>query len=278
MLRKYIWDLIGIIIGTAVMAVSFNMFLIPNKIAAGGISGLGVILFHLFQLPVGLTVLLANVPLFILAWSVLGWRIVAHSLAGTILLPFMLELTAFLPLVTTDLLLASVFGGIGSGLGLGLVFRSQGTTGGTALVAQLFNRFWGFSSGQSLIGADLVIIVAAGFVFNAEVALFALLSLFVSGKVIDVVQEGFSFSKAALIISEKNQDAITEKIFEELGRGATFLEGRGAYSGNEKGIILVIVSQSQVTRLKNIVREIDSSAFVIVSNVGEVLGEGFGPI
>jgi uncharacterized membrane-anchored protein YitT (DUF2179 family) len=278
MLRKYIWDLIGIIIGTAVMAVSFNMFLIPNKIAAGGISGLGVILFHLFQLPVGLTVLLANVPLFILAWSVLGWRIVAHSLAGTILLPFMLELTAFLPLVTTDLLLASVFGGIGSGLGLGLVFRSQGTTGGTALVAQLFNRFWGFSSGQSLIGADLVIIVAAGFVFNAEVALFALLSLFVSGKVIDVVQEGFSFSKAALIITEKNQDAITEKIFEELGRGATFLEGRGAYSRDEKGIILCIVSQSQVTRLKNIVREIDPSAFVIVSNVGEVLGEGFGPI
>ncbi|MDO9534207.1 MAG: YitT family protein [Bacillota bacterium] len=278
MLRKYIWDLIGIIIGTAVMAVSFNMFLIPNKIAAGGISGLGVILFHLFQVPVGLTVLLANVPLFILAWSVLGWRIVAHSLAGTILLPFMLELTAFLPLVTKDLLLASVFGGIGAGLGIGLVFRSQGTTGGTALVAQLFNRFWGFSSGQSLIGADLVIIVAAGFFFDAEVALFALLSLFVSGKVIDIVQEGFSFSKAALIISEKKQDAITEKIFEELGRGATFLDGRGAYSGDQKGIILCIVSQSQVTRLKNIVREIDPLAFVIVSNVGEVLGEGFGPI
>lgn len=278
MQRKYIWDLIGVIIGTAVMAVAFNMFLIPNKIAAGGISGLGIILFHLYQVPVGLTVLLGNVPLFILAWTVLGWRFVAHSLAGTILLPFMLELTAFLPLITTDLLLASVFGGIGVGLGLGIVFRSQGTTGGTALVAQLFNHFWGFSSGQSLIGADLVIIVAAGFVFNPEVALFALLSLFVSGKVIDFVQEGFSFSKVALIISEKKQDAITEKIFEELGRGATFLEGRGAYSGEQKGIILCIVSQSQVTRLKNIVSEIDSSAFVIVSNVGEVLGEGFGPI
>ena len=278
MLRKYIWDLTGIIIGTAVMAASYSMFLIPNKIAAGGLSGLGIILFHLFEVPVGLTVLLGNVPLFVLAWSVLGWRIVAHSLAGTILLPFMLEFTAFLPLVTTDLLLASVFGGIGIGLGLGLVFRSQGTTGGTAIVAQLFNRFWGFSSGQSLIIADLLIIVVAGFVFNAEVALFALLSLFVSGKVVDLVQEGFSFSKAALIISDKKQDAISAKIFEELGRGATFLQGRGAYSRVEKGIILCIVSQSQVTRLKNIVREIDPSAFVIVSNVGEVLGEGFGPI
>ena len=278
MLRKYIWDLTGIIIGTAVMAASYSMFLIPNKIAAGGLSGLGIILFHLLEVPVGLTVLLGNVPLFVLAWSVLGWRIVAHSLAGTILLPFMLEFTAFLPLVTTDLLLASVFGGIGIGLGLGLVFRSQGTTGGTAIVAQLFNRFWGFSSGQSLIIADLLIIVVAGFVFNAEVALFALLSLFVSGKVVDIVQEGFAFSKAALIISDKKQDAISAKIFEELGRGATFLQGRGAYSRVEKGIILCIVSQSQVTRLKNIVREIDPSAFVIVSNVGEVLGEGFGPI
>lgn len=278
MLRKYIWDLTGIIIGTAVMAASYSMFLIPNKIAAGGLSGLGIIMFHLFEVPVGLTVLLGNVPLFVLAWSVLGWRIVAHSLAGTILLPFMLEFTAFLPLVTTDLLLASVFGGIGIGLGLGIVFRSQGTTGGTAIVAQLFNRFWGFSSGQSLIIADLLIIVVAGFVFNAEVALFALLSLFVSGKVVDIVQEGFAFSKAALIISDKKQDVITEKIFEELGRGATFLQGRGAYSRVEKGIILCIVSQSQVTRLKNIVREIDPSAFVIVSNVGEVLGEGFGPI
>ncbi len=260
------------------MAVSFNMFLIPNKLAAGGISGLGIILFHLYRIPVGFTVLVANIPLFILVWRYMGWKFVAHSLTGTILLPFMLEFFAFLPLVTTDLLLASVYGGIGVGFGLGIVFRSRGSTGGTSVLALLFHNFWGITSGHGLIGADFAIIVVAGFIFGPEVALFALLSLFVSSKAVDFIQEGFSFSKAALIITDKKRDDISEKILRELGRGATFLNGYGAYSGEKKGIILCVVHQSQVTRLKNIVREIDPTAFVIVSNVGEVLGEGFGPI
>ncbi len=276
--KKYLWELIGIVIGTALMAAAYNIFLIPNRLAAGGISGLGIILFHLYRFPVGLTVFLANIPLFILAWRYLGWKFVANSLAGTILLPVMLEFFTFIPPVTTDLLLASVFGGIGVGLGLGIVFRFRGSTGGTALVAQLFHHFWGLSSGYGLIGADLIIIVIAGFVFSPEVALFTLLSLFVSSKIIDIVQEGFSLSKAALIISDHKSDEITQRILSELGRGATFLDGHGAYSGDKKGIIFCVVSQSQVSRLKSIVREIDPAAFVIVSNVGEVLGEGFGPI
>lgn len=277
MSKKILWELLGVIFGTLIMAVSFTMFLIPNKLAAGGISGLGVILYHLYQFPVSMTVFVGNVPLFILAWIVLGWKFVAHSLIGTILLPLMLELTASLPVATTDLLLASVFGGIGSGLGLGLVFRSQGSTGGTAIVAQLINHFTGLSSGESIIGADLAIIIAAGFIFSPEVAMFALLSLYVSSKVIDFVQEGFSFSKAALIISAEKSDIISQGILDELGRGATLLEGRGAYSGEGKEIILCVVSQAQVSRLKKIVQEADPEAFVIVSNVGEVLGEGFGP-
>ncbi len=260
------------------MAAAYNIFLIPNKLAAGGISGLGVILFHLYRFPVGLTVLIANIPLFVLAWRYLGWKFVANSLAGTVLMPVMLELFVFIPPMTTDLFLASVFGGIGVGLGLGIVFRFQGSTGGTALIAQLFHHFLGLTTGYGLIGADLAIIVVAGFVFSPEVALFALLSLFVSSKIVDFVQEGFSLSKAALIISDQKKDEITQRILQDLGRGATILDGHGAYSGNEKGIIFCVVSQSQVTRLKNIVREVDPAAFVIVSNVGEVLGEGFGPI
>jgi uncharacterized membrane-anchored protein YitT (DUF2179 family) len=276
--KKYFWELVGIIIGTALMAAAYNIFLIPNKLAAGGISGLGVILFHLYRFPVGLTVLIANIPLFVLAWRYLGWKFVANSLAGTVLMPVMLELFVFIPPMTTDLFLASVFGGIGVGLGLGIVFRFQGSTGGTALIAQLFHHFLGLTTGYGLIGADLAIIVVAGFVFSPEVALFALLSLFVSSKIVDFVQEGFSLSKAALIISDQKKDEITQRILQDLGRGATILDGHGAYSGNEKGIIFCVVSQSQVTRLKNIVREVDPAAFVIVSNVGEVLGEGFGPI
>lgn len=277
-LKKTLGELLGILLGTAIMAASYHMFLIPNKIAAGGISGLGIILFHLFRLPVSFTVLLGNIPLFIIAWKSLGWKFVANSLAGTFFLPLMLELFAFMGPVTSDLLLAAVFGGIGVGSGLGLVFRFRGSTGGTALIAQLLHHFWGLTSGYGLIGADLAIIVGSGFIFGPEVALFALLSIVISSKTVDFVQEGFSLSKAALIITEEKKDEITAKILNELGRGATFLEGWGAYSGEKKGIILCVVSQSQVTRLKDIVRKADPRAFVIVGNVGEVLGEGFGPI
>ncbi len=272
--KTYLKELLGIVIGVTILAVAFNMFLIPNKIAAGGASGLGIILFHLYRIPVGLTVLLVNIPLFVLSWYFLGWKFVAHSLAGTLLLPLMLELTAFLPLLTRDLLLASIYGGIGVGIGLGLVFRSHGSTGGTALGAQLINHFFGLSSGQSLISADLAIIVAAGFIFSPDVALFALISIFITSKVIDLIQEGPGFSRAALIISNQ-KEAISDRIINELDRGATFLEGSGAYTGEQRGIILCVIPQHQVTRLKSIVRDTDPTAFVVVTKVGEVMGEGF---
>jgi len=272
--KKISLELLGIVAGTAVMAAGFNMFLIPHRIAAGGVSGLGVVLFHLYGLPVGLVVLALNVPLFLLAWKFMGWKVVANSLAGTLLLPFMLETLAFLPPVTEDLFLASIYGGILVGLGLGVVFRFHGSTGGTALAALLINRFLGWSSGQGLIGADLLIILLAGVAFGAEVAMLALLSLFITSKVIDVIQEGLSYSKAAIIISDRREE-ITERIFQELGRGATFLQGWGAYTRSERGIVLCVLPQYQVSRMKNIVREEDPGAFVIIGSVGEVLGEGF---
>lgn len=274
MRKRYLLELIGVVVGTAFMALSFQAFLVPNQMAAGGVSGLGVILFHLYAVPVGLVVFLVNIPLFILAWVILGWKVVANSLAGTILLPLMLEVFADIPVVTQDMFLASVFGGIGVGIGLGLVFRSHGSTGGTALGALLISHFSQLSSGKSLIGADLAIILASGFVFSAEAAMFALISLFVTSKVIDLVQEGLFYSKAAIIISDENE-IIADKIMAEIGRGVTFLKGSGAYTGERREIMLCVLSQSQVTHIKDIVREIDPDAFVIVSNVGEVLGEGF---
>jgi uncharacterized membrane-anchored protein YitT (DUF2179 family) len=272
--KKYTREMLGILIGSALTAASFNMFLIPNKIASGGISGLGVILFHLYEIPVGVTVLLANVPLFILAWVFMGWKFVGHSLAGSLFFPLMLGATGFLPLVTGDLFLSAIFGGIGGGIGLGIVFRSQGSTGGTALAAQLINHFWGLSSGLGLILADFLIVILAGIIFGPELAMFALISLFVSSKFIDLVQEGFAVSKAALIISSE-KELIAARIMEKLERGATFLDGRGAYTKEVKGIILCVIPQTQVSRLKKIVKEVDPGAFVIVSSVGEVLGEGF---
>ena len=272
--KKYLVDLTGIMFGTAMLAAAFTIFLIPNKLAAGGASGIGILFFHLYQFPVGITVLLVNIPLFLLAWWFLGWRIVVHSLIGSFFFPLLLVLMEPLPAVTSDLMLASVFGGIAAGIGLGTVFRFKGSTGGTSLGALLINHFWGFSSGQSLVVADLLIVFTAGFIFGPEVALFALISLLVSARVIDVVQEGFAYSKAALIISGE-KEKIASRIMAELDRGATFMEGRGAYTGDEREMILCVLAQSQVTRLKHIVRETDPDAFVIVTNVGEVHGEGF---
>ena len=156
-------EILQVLLGTALMAVSLNVFLLPNKIAAGGMSGLGVILFHLFGISPGVTVFWVNVPLFILALIFLGWRFVARSIAGAIFFPLLIKLTAFLPALTSDLLLASIYGGVGTGVGLGLVFFAGGSTGGTALMAQLLTRFLGLSPGQGLLGSDLFIVASSGF-------------------------------------------------------------------------------------------------------------------
>jgi len=269
-----VWQLTGIAFGCALMAAGLVMFLIPNKIAAGGVSGLGVILFHRFRVPVGLTIFVSNIPLFILSWRVLGFRFILNSLSGTVLLSILVEALAFLPVVTWDPLLASIYGGIIVGLGLGLVFRFQSSTGGTDMAAQIISHRYGFTHGQSFLGIDFLIIALGGIVFGPELALYALLSLFVTGRVIDYVQEGFSLAKAALIISD-HSEAICSEILQTLNRGATKLKGAGAYTGRERGITLVVLTQSEVTRLKNLVREIDPKAFVIVTNTAEVLGEGF---
>lgn len=264
----------GVLIGTAIVAAAFQLFLVPNQIAAGGISGLGIILFHLLRIPVGLTILLLNLPLFIIAAKIFGGRFIVRGLFGATALSALVELLAFLPVVTEDLLLASLYGGIVMGIGIAIVFRARGSTGGTVLAAQVLNKLFGFTMGQSLLGVDFLVVALAGLVFNLELAMYALISLFVSSRVIDLVQEGLGNSKAALIISDKT-DEIAEKIIKELDRGATVLTGKGAYTGQAREMVLTVVSQSEVPRLKNIVHETDPRAFVIVGSAHEVVGEGF---
>lgn len=264
----------GVLLGTAVVAASFNMFLLPNKIAAGGISGLGVILYFLLQVPAGLTIFLLNLPLFILAARMFGAPFIFRGLFGAVSLAVLVEVLAVLPVVTYDLLLASLYGGILMGIGIALVFRARGSTGGTVLAAQLLNKIFGSTMGQSLIGADFLVVALAGLIFNLELAMYSLISLFVSSRVIDLVQEGVSTSKATLIISD-HCERIVSRILGELNRGATVFTGKGAYTGLPREMVLTVVSQAEVPRLKAIVHETDSRAFVIVGNAHEVLGEGF---
>jgi len=276
MFFKRFWEFIWVTIGVVFTALGLNLFLIPNKIAAGGVSGLAIILHHAIGSPVGLTMLALNVPLFAMGIYRLGLTFGFRSLYGTLSLSLVVDLLAsFLPVPTQDLLLASLFGGVLVGLGLGLVFRFRGTTGGTDLAAAVLRTYTGVNIGQLLFMVDATVVLVAGFAFQSwELMLYALITIFVTAWVIDLVQEGFSYAKAFFVISTRI-DIIAGKILRELGRGATALKGRGLYTGNDREVLLTVVNRAEVSRLKEIVYESDPGAFVILADVREVLGEGF---
>jgi len=274
-LKTALIDFIGILVGSVILAVGMNMFMIPNMLAPGGVSGLAVVLYHLFRLPVGATIILLNIPLFIAGYLVLGPRVVIQSLLGTFLFSIAIEATApYLPVATDDLLLASVYGGLVMGVGVGLVFRYRGSTGGTGLLSLILAKAKGISPGQAMLWGDLVVLAAAVFVFGSEAAMYAALALFVSVKVVDGILEGLGLAKSVIIIT-KNGEAINEKLLYELGRGVTWLEGHGGYTGESREVLLCVVTRQQTATLKTIIREVDPDAFVIIGNATEVHGEGF---
>lgn len=270
---------LGITVGVGFSAVALNMFLIPNKIAAGGITGLATILHYFIGVPVGMTTLALNVPLIFISMRLFGMKFGVNTLFGAVLLSVAIDLTApFIPVLTNDLLLSAIFGGILDGIGIGLVFRFNGTTAGTDLAAAIINRFTKLSLGQALLAIDFFVITTAGIAFaRVELALYALIALFVTTQMVDLVQEGRSTAKAFFIMTDKTE-SLTEVILNDLDRGVTCIEGRGGYTKNVRDVLLCVVPTSQVTVLKNIIAEIDSRAFVIVTDAHDVMGEGFQPL
>jgi uncharacterized membrane-anchored protein YitT (DUF2179 family) len=277
MMRKIVWrDYLGITLGALITAISLNMFLIPNKIAAGGVSGLATVLYYLLNWPVGVIMLVFNVPLFIIGLKVLGARYGINTLFGAAMLSIMIDLTApFTPVLTSDLLLNSLYGGVVGGIGMGLVFRSKGNTAGTALAAVILNKILGIRIGQAMMAADFFVIVFAGLAFkSAELSLYALISMFVTGQIVDLVQEGPSTSKAFFVMSNQPKQ-VAAAIINEMDRGVTVLQAKGGYTGESRETLLCVVSTSEVTQLKEVIYQIDPKAFVIVTTAHEVLGEGF---
>ncbi len=273
-LKELIWDFIGILIGCSIAAAGMNAFLIPNQLAAGGVSGLGIVFLYVLGIPVGATVLAFNIPLLIAEGKIMGVKYTIRTIFGAIMFSFLIEVFAFVPDVTGDYLLSAVYGGIIVGIGLGTVFRNRGTTGGTALSAQLLTKYTGLTMGQAIVGFDIVIIATSAFFFGPEIAMYALISLIVSSKVIDMVQQGFRQEKAAFIISEMSQD-IAEEILHQMGRGATNISARGSYTGEDRDMILTVVNRTEISKVKYLIYSLDPSAFVIVTNASEVMGEGF---
>lgn len=264
-----------IVIGSFIGALSLTMFLVPNKVAAGGVSGLATVLYYLFKLPVGWTMLVLNIPLFVAAVVFLGKGVGIKTIIGTLLFSLFTEMTASFSVITTDLLLATVYGGILLGIGLGIIFRVRGSAGGTDLAAMILNHFIpSISIGQGIMIIDFFVIILSGITFSWELAMYAWIALFISSKAIDIIQEGFNYAKAVYIISNETE-AISQRILSDMQRGLTFIKAEGGFTRQDKNVLLCVITRMEVSKLKNIVYQTDPRAFVIIHDVHEVLGEGF---
>lgn len=272
--KDTVMEYIFVIVGAAVIAFGFNVFLFPNQVASGGVSGISTILYGLFGWNAGLVQYAFNIPLFIAGVLILGKKFGVKSLVGTLALPFFVILTDHVDAWTMNPLLGAIFGGITVGFGIGLVFKGNASTGGTDLLAQIITKFTGLTLGTSVLLIDGVIAVSAALVFDIEKGLYALIGLYVTTKTIDIVQLGFSQSKMVYIITNQ-EAAIRDAIYAEIDRGVTKLPAIGGYTGEERPVLMVVVYQTEFTKLKQILKTIDPTAFVIVSDAYEVLGEGF---
>lgn len=272
--RKTMLDYAQITVGAFVTALSFNYFFIPANIVPGGFTGLASIIAFLTKLPVGLLSACLNIPLFLLNFKSSGLGSFVRSVTGTLLLSLFLDV---LPVaaVTQDMLLTCVIGGVLMGAGLGLVIRGNATTGGTDLAAVLIcHKLRALQVSWVIFALDFSIVAFAVLIHGLQHALYACIALFLSAKVIDAILEGLNSAKTVFIISPKN-DAIANRILVELSRGVTSLDCRGVYSGESKTMLLCSVGRFEIARLKQIVKDADPTAFVIVNNAHEILGEGF---
>jgi len=268
------WNIIQVIVGSAVLALSFNLFLLPNGIASGGVAGISVLVQRLTNITPAVTQWVLNIPLLIAATIILGKKFGAKVVLGSTIFPLMVLVTSHIPSPTNTPILAAIYGGIGVGVGLSIVFRGGGSTGGLDLASQMLHKLTGIPYNLAVVCFDGAVIIGTAIVIAPEVALYALISLFVTSKTIDFAQNGLQLSKVAFIISERS-DELEPLILHELDRGFTKLKGEGGYTGTDRNVLMVVVAQHEVVKLKKTVTRYDPNAFVIISNTAEVLGEGF---
>lgn len=272
-------DIICMVAGSMIFAVSVNAFTSPNKIAPGGVTGISIMVNHLTGWPIGMFSLILNIPIFIWAVIEIGYKLVGKTMVATVLFSVAVDVAhRFIPAYHGNQMLAAIFGGVLEGLGLALVFIRGGTTGGTDLIARLMGRrLHHISMGKLMFGVDLVVILVSAWVYNSiESALYAGIDIFVSTRIIDTMLYGTDIGtgKILYIMSAKN-DEIARDILSDVDRGVTVLKSRGAYSGRDGEVLLCAVRRYEVIKVKEIVRSHDNEAFIIVGDAGEISGEGF---
>jgi uncharacterized membrane-anchored protein YitT (DUF2179 family) len=274
------WSLL--VAGTALYAFGLQYFIIPNRLMEGGVTGVAVLLNYALDLPVSLTSLIINLPLFLLGWRKLGKSAMIYTFAGTLLLSLFLWiaevfvergwLTPFQS--ENDFILIVLYAGVTLGTGLGLVFRAGGTTGGVDIIARILHRLRGWSMGQIILTLDVIVLGVSLLIIPKEKVLYTLVSVFIASKMIDFIQEGAYAAKAFTILCH-TPEILAKNITKELDRGVTLMPAIGAYSGENKNIVYCVVSRYEIRKLKSLVRQHDRKAFIVISDVHDVLGEGF---
>lgn len=274
--RNQTFRYIGIIIGCLIASCSINLFLVPSHLLTGGATGIAIIFYYLFRLPIGLQTFLYNIPLLIASYKLLGKKYTVDIIIGTFIFSTCLDLTRFLnayaPL--NDLMLAAIFGGVFNGIGYGIVFRMNGSTGGFDILGAIIKKYYSMNIGAVIFAFNCVVVSIAGFLFGIAPAMFTLICMYVNATVTDKVIGGFNRKKAILIVSDKSRK-IADEIINVVGRGVTFLHGQGAFTGNEKNVILVVVSLTQIAKIKILTHSVDEHAFMLIMSANEVMGRGF---
>ncbi|MEG0872762.1 MAG: YitT family protein [Clostridia bacterium] len=271
-----------IIVGTFIISVGINLFLLPHKMTTGGVTGIGTILFYVMNIPVGLTLLVLNIPLFIVGVKKLGLKFTMKTMVATTLLSIFLEVFKYDSVIATqslDLFTSCVFGGLLSGFGLSLVFKTGASTGGSDLLAQIIYKTTSVQSlSQTLMIIEIIIITGIILVFrDINLGLYSLISMFISMKIVDIMFEGIFYTKVVNIIT-KHPEKLVDAILNDLKRGATITKGIGAHSGEESTTITCIITRPQIAKLKSIVRQQDTDALMYITTSNEVIGEGFKSI
>lgn len=269
-----IFSIVMITIGCAIYAVGINSFVLPNNFASGGVAGIAIILYYLRQVPIGATNFILNAILLAIGWKFIEKRTLIFTIYALVMMSFFMDHLITPSFIASNIMVSTISGGVILGMGMGIIVRGNGTSAGTDIIALLLKKFFGLSFSLGVFLINLLIIIASSFVIGLENAIITLIMKFITSYMIDIFTEGFDRRKSIMIISEK-QDEVAQGIIDKLGRGLTVLKAYGYYSHREKDVLYVIVSRHQVVQLQRLIAQIDPNAFVTISDVQQVIGQGF---
>lgn len=274
--KKAIIDVLGTIIGSAIMAFGISSFLLPNQLSSGGVSGIATITYYFLKIPMGTMILLLNVPLFIFSAFKIGKEFFIKSIIGTISLSIFVDIFDKYPPITTDRFLACIYGGVIIGIGTAIILKVGSSTGGTDLIANIIKKYKSYISiSKYLMIIDMVIIILNILFFRTiEIGLYSVIAIYLYGQLVDIIFEGIYYTKLLFIISDKNEE-IAEAIENDVKRGVTGLYGKGMYKKKDKLVLICAASRGDISKIKNVAKNIDDKCFIVVANAREVLGKGF---